>query len=151
MGFWMTRRNDSSGQSLCFFFFPALWCSFTLTSSLSSLFLLPSRSFSFPPSLPLNNWIQHSVNSDDIYIFWLGGRIARFTAVQAVCILWKIPVNLAFANRRDLMLRQLCRKSDGLSYSSRIVSVSTIAFFSSISITFPPKLTLDVFRHYSVL
>jgi len=50
-------------------------------------------------------------------------------------------MNLAVANTRYLMLQQLCRKSDDLSYSCRIVSVSTIAFFSSLSIRFPAKLT----------
>lgn len=49
------------------------------------------------------------------------------------------------------MLQQLCRKSGVLSYSCRVVSISTILFFRSLPITFLVKLLLDVFLHYSVL
>lgn len=119
MGFWMTRGSNLSEQNLGFFFF-----TFFL-----SFFLF----FFFSP----NNLIQHSVNSDNMYgVFLHEWQNNHFTAVQAVCTFWKILINLAFANRRDPVFQQLCRKNNVLSYSSGIVSISTSAFFCSLSITF---------------
>lgn len=119
MGFCMTREINSSEQSLCLF----------LSFFLFILF--------FPP----NNLIQHSVNSDNKCIFFcMGGRITILLLCKQDVLSGKYSINLAFANGRNPVLQQLCRKSNVLSYSCGIVSISTRAFFCSLSITFPANM-----------
>lgn len=121
----------------------------------------------------LPEWLREATHQDRAYAFFLlffspekihpfgefrwhlffgmCGKLPILQLCKKYVFSGKCLMNLAFANRKDLMLQQLCRKSDVLSFSCRIVSVSTIAFFSSLSVTFSANLILDVFPHYSVL
>lgn len=103
---------------------------------------MPFSFFLFILFFPPNNLIQHSVNSDNkcIFFFCMGGRITILLLCKQDVLSGKYSINLAFANGRNPVLQQLCRKSNVLSYSCGIVSISTRAFFCSLSITFPANM-----------